>query len=72
MMGKLWWERLVNSVRFLDETEDALRYGRSVLLCFKTEIPWEAVMLETLEQRLLEMTDSRAFNIHDVSGVDKP
>ena len=52
MTGELWWCRLVNSARFLDDLKDTLSDDRSVLLLFDTEIPWQDIMIETLEQKL--------------------
>ena len=34
MTGELWWCRLVNSARFLDDLKDTLSDDRSVLLLF--------------------------------------
>lgn len=72
MMEQLWWTRLVNSVRLLDDVEDALRNYRSVVLCYDDELPWEDVMYDVLDQRVLEMTDSRTFKVLDVSGAKEP
>ena len=70
MMSRLWWTRLVNSARFLDEAQDALMEGQSILLSFESEVPWKETMLETLEQKLLDMTDSRTFDIIDAGEAD--
>ncbi len=72
MMEELWWNRLVNSVRFLDDVQDVLREEKSVFLVFESEIPWKEVMIESLEQRLSDMTDSRTFNVLDVSKAEEP
>ncbi len=50
MTGELWWRRLVNSARFLDDLKDTLADDKSVLLLFDTDIPWLDIMTETLEQ----------------------
>lgn len=71
-MEELWWNRLINSVRFLDDMQDILREERSVLVCFETEIPWKEVLFETLEDRLSAMTDSRKFERMDVSKETDP
>ena len=72
MMGELWWTRLVNSVRFLDDIQDVLLDSRSAVLTFDDEIPWMDIMTETLGQRLAAMTDSRTFEVHDASQVTNP
>ncbi|MCR5718347.1 MAG: hypothetical protein K6F80_04850 [Oscillospiraceae bacterium] len=72
MTGVLWWRRLVNSVRFLDDIEDALTEERSVLLLFDTDIPWQDIMIETIEGRLNDRIDSRTFDVFDVSKVESP
>lgn len=57
MTGKLWWQRLVNSARFLDDIKDPLEDDKSVLLIFDTDIPWLDIMTETLGKSLhLSMT----------------
>ena len=58
MTGELWWCRLVNSARFLDDLKDTLSDDRSVLLLFDTEIPWQDIMIETLEQKLANVNDN--------------
>ena len=40
MIGELWWNRLVNSVRFLDDIQIAVMNEKSVVLFFDDEIPW--------------------------------
>lgn len=67
MTGELWWCRLVNSARFLDDLKDTLSDDRSVLLLFDTEIPWQDIMIETLEQKLANVNDNRTFDVLDVS-----
>lgn len=47
MTGELWWRRLVNSARFLDDLKDTLADDKSVLLLFDTDIPWLDIMTET-------------------------
>ena len=45
MMDILWWNRLVNSVRFLEDIQDVLLSDESVQLVFEDEIPWKETML---------------------------
>ncbi len=72
MIGRLWWDRLVNSVRFIEDTQDLLSEGKSVILNFDNEIPWQDELTDILGQRLAEMTDSKSSEIYDVSGVKQP
>lgn len=72
MTGELWWRRLVNSARFLDDLKDALADDKSVLLLFDTDIPWLDIMTETLEQKLADANDNRTFDVLDVSKADDP
>ena len=72
MTGELWWSRLVNSVRYLDDIQDALTEYKSVLLLFDTDIPWRDIMIETIEARLNERIDSKTFDVLDVSNVESP
>ena len=44
MTGELWWRRLVNSARFLDDLKDTLADDKSVLLLFDTDIPGLDIM----------------------------
>lgn len=67
--GELWWSRLVNSVRFLDDVKDALFEGKSVIMNFSRDIPWYDEMTEILEQKLSFMTDTRSIIYDDVSSV---
>ena len=67
---ELWWNRLVNSVRFIDDVKDVLMDNKSVIMNFKGDIPWIDTMCYTLEQQLAFMTDERSFEVHDVSGTE--
>lgn len=67
--GELWWSRLVNSVRFLDDVKDAMLEGKSVILNFTGTIPWYDDLKEFLEQKLDCMTDTRSFVYDDVTTV---
>ena len=67
--GELWWSRLVNSVRFLDDIKDAVIEGKSVIMNFSDSIPWFDDLTEALEQKLSFMTDTRSFAYDDVSSV---
>ena len=44
MIGELWWNRLVNSVRFLDDIQIAVMNEKSVVLFFDDEIPWQDIL----------------------------
>lgn len=70
-INELWWSRLVNSVRFLDDIKDNLINGKSVIMNFSDEIPWFDEMACFLEQKLSFMTDTKSFIIEDVSSVKK-
>ena len=70
MIGELWWTRLVNSVRFIDDVCDALLDGKSVMLMFKEEIPWRDIMVETIEQKLLYNSDVRTVDTIDDSSIE--
>ena len=67
--GMLWWSRLVNSVRFLDDVKDALFEGKSVIMNFSGSIPWYDDMTEVLEQKLSYITDTRSIIYDNVSSV---
>ncbi|MGN0650755.1 MAG: hypothetical protein ACI4KM_09990 [Oscillospiraceae bacterium] len=72
-IGEQWWNRLVNSVRFLDDVKDILMDRRSVIMSFGDDIPWLDIMVYTLEQQLSFMTDTRSFEAHDASKIkDEP
>lgn len=72
MTGELWWHRLVNSARFIDDLNDTLADDKSVLLLFDAEIPWQDIMTETLEQKLADANANRTFHIVDVSKESSP
>lgn len=67
--GELWWSRLVNSVRFIDDVKDALLDGKSVIMNFSGNIPWYDEMTEILEQKLSFMTETRSIIYDDVSSI---
>jgi hypothetical protein len=69
--GELWWGRLVNSVRFLDDVKDALFDGKSVIMNFSDNIPYYDDMTEALEQKLSFITDTRSIEYIDVSSISQ-
>ena len=71
-LGELWWNRLVNSVRFLDDVKEALIDGKSVVLNFSDKIPWTDDLISGLEQKLSVLTDVRSFTVNDVSSDNTP
>ena len=44
MTGGIFWNRVSNASRFLDDAIDELLCGRSVILNFEDDIPWKDVM----------------------------
>lgn len=72
MTGELWWRRLVNSARFLDDIRDALAADQSSLLLFESSIPWQDIMIETIKQKLVDVGNGRTFEMFDVSKVKTP
>lgn len=73
ILGELWWTRLVNSVRFLDDIKDELMDKKSVMLCFDDDIPWCDIMIDTLEQQIPFLTETHAFEIHNAAKIkEKP
>ena len=72
MTGELWWKRLVNSARFLDDIQDELAADKSSLLLFESSIPWQDIMIETIEQKLADAGNGRTFDVLDVSKAKSP
>ncbi|MDE6036424.1 MAG: hypothetical protein K2G36_11035 [Ruminococcus sp.] len=70
--GELWWNRLVNSARFLDDIQDTLTDNKSVILFFNTIIPWQEIMIEAIGRRIADNTHEMTFDILDVSKVTEP
>jgi uncharacterized UPF0160 family protein len=62
MIGELWWNRLVNSVRFLDDIQIAVMNEKSVVLFFDDEIPWQDIMIE--KEKAGSITIGASFQIH--------
>ncbi len=71
MTGTLWWDELVNSVRFLDNIQNSLKANESVLLLFDADIPWPDILISTIASRLDNISD-KSFDVLDVSGTDAP
>ncbi len=73
MTGELWWNRLVNSVRFLEDIQDCLEENKSVILLLDTDTPWTDIMIETLTRNLSEYIDAgkgKSFETIDLSTED--
>lgn len=69
ILGELWWTRLVNSVRFLEDVKDCLTDKKSVMLSFEGDIPWCDIMVETLEQQIPFLTETHAFEVHNSANI---
>ncbi len=69
MIGQTWWSRMVNAVRFLNDAHDSLMSGKSVVLHFPGEIPWQELLIEELERKLGRTSDDRMFRVHSVKDV---
>ena len=57
--GKIWWERIGNSIRFLNEISDALQDCQSTILIVPKELPWRDMFYQSIEQRRLPFSESR-------------
>ena len=68
-IGEIWWSRLVNSVRFIDNVINTLAEEKSVIMNFQGNVPWLDDMLYFLEQKLVFMTETRSFETHDASEI---
>ncbi|MCM1133712.1 MAG: hypothetical protein NC340_09610 [Ruminococcus flavefaciens] len=66
IMGEMWWRRMVNAVRFLDDAEDLIAEGKSVILNFSGSVPWGEILTEELSQRI-GMTTDKSFVVRDAS-----
>ena len=67
--GKLWWSRLANSVRFIENTVDALAESRSVILNMPSDIPWREKMFDALEEEYNSRCGKRGIQKDDVSEL---
>ena len=67
--GELWWNRITNPNRLVNDILDCLYLGRSVIVDFPVGLPWADVFKDTLENALSHHGDERTFDVHDASKV---
>ena len=72
MTGEIFWKRVSNASRFLDDAIDELLSGRSVVLTFEDDIPWKDVMLDVLAEKLLPCLNTCSLDPYTAEGVTDP
>lgn len=70
MIGFEWWKNMVNAARFLEDAEEIIEDGKSVVLSFQKNIPWLSIMIDELLRLVSENCDARSLNVIDTSEVD--
>lgn len=64
IMGEMWWKRMVNSVRFLEDVQYFIDSGKSVILNFPYAVPFLDVMADEISMRVSQ--NDKNFEVHDV------
>ena len=72
MTGEIFWKRVSNASRFLDDAIDELLSDRSVVLSFEDSIPWKDVMLDVLGEKLLPCLNTCSLDPYTAEGVTDP
>lgn len=70
MIGFKWWKNMVNAARYLEDAEEIIEEGKSVVLSFQKSIPWLSVMIDELIRLISENFDARSLTVIDTSEVD--
>ena len=69
LFGKIWWEDLNGSRRFLVEAAEKLSGGKSLVLYLPKRVPWLKMMREVLEKLLRNGTQT--INVVDAQEISK-
>ena len=72
MTDEIFWKRVSNASRFLNDAIDELLSGHSVVLAFEDSIPWKDVMLDVLAEKLLPCLNTCSLDPHAAEGVTDP
>lgn len=71
-IAELWWKRISNTSRLIEDIADKLNLGKSVIVNFENSIPWADTFKELIESRLREHGTQRGFDIKSVSKDQNP
>lgn len=72
MTGEIFWKRVTNASRFLDDAIDELLSGHSVVLKFEDSIPWKDIMLDILFEKLLLCLSTGSPDLYSDDGITDP
>jgi hypothetical protein len=71
-IDELWWQRMSNAVMFISDVYEAIQSGKSVIMNFPDEIPWQDTLTEILIEKIRTVSAEKTVDHHDVSGVAIP
>lgn len=63
---------MINAVRFLDNVIESLISGKSVVLNFPNEVPWQNMLIDILTRRIDIFSDNRTFDEFYCQKVNDP
>lgn len=69
--AELWWG-LNNPARFLEDTKEKLRKGKSLILRFDSSVPWQDKMIKSIKNCNIEFAEHNVFDVLDVGSVKEP
>ena len=72
MNGNIWWNRITNPARFIEDASDDLIASESVILRLPEKLPWEEDFFDTLRSGLEKFSAERTFEKISARGVTSP
>lgn len=71
-IGNIWWTRIANPVRLIDDILNSIYDGKSVAVKYDETIPWYDIMRETIISKLEIFSDNKSFTNHEISSKKDP
>lgn len=71
-IGELWWGKLANPVRLVDDIINTLSLGKSVFVNIDKTIPWQDIMVESIIEKLAIFNYNRSYTKHIIEKNKNP
>ena len=60
-MDQIWWNKVTNAVRFVENISESINSGYSVILQLPKYVPWYASMIEIVNSYIMRDNSTRSF-----------
>ena len=69
-MEQIWWNKVTNAVRFVENISESINSGYSVILQLPKYVPWYASMMEIVNSYIMRDNSTRSFKKECDQGIE--